>query len=231
MLLQIDSINTFYGPSQAIHDVSFSVENREVVALLGRNGAGKTTTLRSIMGLNQAASGTITFDGKDISRLPPQAISKLGITLVPETRDPFVLLTVKENIMLGYRPGSPFTLDRLMDLFPLLAELLKKKGGELSGGQQQMMVMARGLAMGPRLLLLDEPSQGLAPIMVKAVSSVLNQLKGEDLTILLVEQNLNMALDLSDRVVVLEDGTVADTFTSAEGRSNPGRLEQYLAVH
>lgn len=231
MLLQIDSINTFYGPSQAIHDVSFSVGNREVVALLGRNGAGKTTTLRSIMGLNQAASGTITFDGKDISRLPPQAISKLGITLVPETRDPFVLLTVKENIMLGYRPGSPFTLDRLMDLFPLLAELLKKKGGELSGGQQQMMVMARGLAMGPRLLLLDEPSQGLAPIMVKAVSSVLNQLKGEDLTILLVEQNLNMALDLSDRVVVLEDGTVADTFTSAEGRSNPGRLEQYLAVH
>lgn len=231
MLLKIDSINTFYGPSQAIHGVSFDIGNREVVALLGRNGAGKSTTLRSIMGLNPVASGTVAFDGKDISRHSPQAISRLGITLVPETRDPFVLLTVKENIMLGYRPGSPYTLDRLMDLFPLLEELLKKKGGELSGGQQQMMVMARGLAMGPRVLLLDEPSQGLAPIMVKAVANVLKQLKGEDLTLLLVEQNLNMALEIADRVVVLENGCVADAFTSEEGRSNPGRLEQYLAVH
>lgn len=231
MLLKIDSINTFYGPSQAIHGVSFDIGNREVVALLGRNGAGKSTTLRSIMGLNQVASGTIAFDGQDISRQSPQAISRMGITLVPETRDPFVLLTVKENIMLGYRPGSPYTLDRLMDLFPLLAELLKKKGGELSGGQQQMMVMARGLAMGPRVLLLDEPSQGLAPIMVKAVASVLKQLKGEDLTLLLVEQNLSMALEIADRVVVLENGSVADTFTSEEGRLNPDRLEKYLAVH
>ncbi|ANN77815.1 ABC transporter ATP-binding protein [Bordetella flabilis] len=231
MLLNVDSINTYYGPSQAIHDVSFGVGNREVVALLGRNGAGKSTTLRSIMGLNSPASGTIVFDGKDISRSSPQAISRLGITLVPETRDPFVLLTVKENIMLGYRPSSPYTLDRLMDLFPMLKELLRKKGGELSGGQQQMMVMARGLAMGPRLLLLDEPSQGLAPIMVKAVASVLKALKGDDLTILLVEQNLNMALDIADRVVVLENGAVADTFGCAEARGNPARLEQYLAVH
>ncbi|OZI66955.1 ABC transporter ATP-binding protein [Bordetella genomosp. 11] len=231
MLLKVDSINTYYGPSQAIHDVSFEIGNREVVAVLGRNGAGKSTTLRSIMGLNGAASGTITFDGKDITRLSPHAISRLGVTLVPETRDPFVLLTVRENIMLGYRPGSPYTLDRLMDLFPLLKELLRKKGGELSGGQQQMMVMARGLAMGPRLLLLDEPSQGLAPIMVKAVANVLNQLKGDDLTILLVEQNLNMALDIADRVVVLENGAVADSFGSAEARATPARLEQYLAVH
>ncbi|MDQ2140671.1 ABC transporter ATP-binding protein [Alcaligenaceae bacterium B3P038] len=231
MLLQVNSINTFYGPSQAIHDVSFDIESREVVALLGRNGAGKTTTLRSIMGLNNVAQGSITLDGNDISRSPPQSISRLGVTLVPETRDPFVLLTVRENILLGYREGSPYTLDRLMDLFPLLKELLKKKGGEVSGGQQQMMVMARGLAMGPRLLLLDEPSQGLAPIMVKTVASVLSALKQDDLTILLVEQNLSMALDIADRVVVLENGAVADTFTSAEGRANPGRLEQYLAVH
>lgn len=231
MLLQVNAINTFYGPSQAIHDVSFDIGAREVVALLGRNGAGKTTTLRSIMGLNNVAQGSITLDGKDISHSPPQAISRLGVTLVPETRDPFVLLTVRENILLGYREGSPYTLDRLMDLFPLLKELLKKKGGELSGGQQQMMVMARGLAMGPRLLLLDEPSQGLAPIMVKTVASVLNALKQDDLTILLVEQNLSMALDIADRVVVLENGAVADTFSSAEGRANPSRLEQYLAVH
>lgn len=231
MLLQVNAINTFYGPSQAIHDVSFDIGAREVVALLGRNGAGKTTTLRSIMGLNNVAQGSITLDGKDISRSSPQSISRLGVTLVPETRDPFVLLTVQENILLGYREGSPYTLDRLMDLFPLLKELLKKKGGELSGGQQQMMVMARGLAMGPRLLLLDEPSQGLAPIMVKTVASVLNALKQDDLTILLVEQNLSMALDIADRVVVLENGAVADTFSSAEGRANPSRLEQYLAVH
>jgi branched-chain amino acid transport system ATP-binding protein len=231
MLLNVDCINTYYGPSQAIHDVSFGIGNREVVALLGRNGAGKSTTLRSIMGLNSPASGAIVFDGKDISRSSPQAISRLGITLVPETRDPFVLLTVKENIMLGYRPGSPYPLDRLMDLFPMLKELLRKKGGELSGGQQQMMVMARGLAMGPRLLLLDEPSQGLAPIMVKAVANVLKALKGDDLTILLVEQNLNMALDIADRVVVLENGAVADSFGAAEARENPARLEQYLAVH
>lgn len=231
MLLQVNAINTFYGPSQAIHDVSFDIGAREVVALLGRNGAGKTTTLRSIMGLNNVAQGSITLDGKDISRSSPQSISRLGVTLVPETRDPFVLLTVRENILLGYREGSPYTLDRLMDLFPLLKELLKKKGGELSGGQQQMMVMARGLAMGPRLLLLDEPSQGLAPIMVKTVASVLNALKQDDLTILLVEQNLSMALDIADRVVVLENGAVADTFSSADGRANPSRLEQYLAVH
>jgi len=231
MLLQVNAINTFYGPSQAIHDVSFDIGAREVVALLGRNGAGKTTTLRSIMGLNNVAQGSITLDGKDISRSSPQSISRLGVTLVPETRDPFVLLTVRENILLGYREGSPYTLDRLMDLFPLLKELLKKKGGELSGGQQQMMVMARGLAMGPRLLLLDEPSQGLAPIMVKTVASVLNALKQDDLTILLVEQNLSMALDIADRVVVLENGAVADTFSSTEGRANPSRLEQYLAVH
>jgi len=231
MLLSVDAINTFYGPSQAIHDVSFGIGSREVVALLGRNGAGKSTTLRSIMGLNNAARGSISFDGRDITRLSPHAISRLGITLVPETRDPFLLLTVRENIMLGYRPGSPYTLDRLMDLFPLLKELLKKKGGELSGGQQQMMVMARGLAMGPRLLLLDEPSQGLAPIMVKSVASVLKQIKDDDLAILLVEQNLNMALDIADRVVVLENGAVADTFTSTQGRDDPARLEQYLAVH
>lgn len=231
MLLEVQDINTYYGPSQAIHNVSFNVGDSEVVALLGRNGAGKSTTLRSIMGLNGAASGRIQYAGQDITRMSPQAIARLGVTLVPETRDPFVLLTVRENILLGYREGTPYTLDRLMDLFPLLRELLKKKGGELSGGQQQMMVMARGLAMGPRLLLLDEPSQGLAPIMVKAVANVLSQLKGDGLTILLVEQNLNMALELADRVVVLENGSVADTFDSATGRAQPERLEQYLAVH
>jgi len=231
MLLTVDAIDTFYGPSQAVHGVSFEVGEREVVALLGRNGAGKTTCLRSIMGLSPVAAGRIRFDGADISARAPHAISQLGLTLVPETRDPFVLLTVRENIMLGHRKGSPYTLDRLMHLFPLLEELLKKKGGELSGGQQQMMVMARGLAMGPRLLLLDEPSQGLAPIMVKAVAGVLSALKQDGLTLVLVEQNLKMALELADRVVVLENGAVADAFPASDGLAQPERLERYLAVH
>jgi branched-chain amino acid transport system ATP-binding protein len=230
-MLDVNGIDTFYGPSQAVHDVSFKVAARETVALLGRNGAGKTTTLRSVMGLSPIARGSIRFEDTDIARLPPHTIARFGVTLVPETRDPFVLLTVRENILLGYRKGSPFTLERLIHLFPLLEELLAKKGGELSGGQQQMMVMARGLATGPKLLLLDEPSQGLAPIMVKAVVRVLSELKGTDLALLLVEQNLQMALDIADRVVVLENGAVADTLTSGEARADPQRLEQYLSVH
>ena len=230
-MLDVNGIDTFYGPSQAVHDVSFKVAARETVALLGRNGAGKTTTLRSVMGLSPIARGSIHFEGADIARLPPHTIARFGLTLVPETRDPFVLLTVRENILLGYRKGSPFTLERLIHLFPLLEELLAKKGGELSGGQQQMMVMARGLATGPKLLLLDEPSQGLAPIMVKAVVRVLNELKGTDLALLLVEQNLQMALDIADRVVVLENGAVADTMTSSEARADPQRLEEFLSVH
>jgi branched-chain amino acid transport system ATP-binding protein len=230
-MLDVNGIDTFYGPSQAVHDVSFKVAARETVALLGRNGAGKTTTLRSVMGLSPIARGSIRFEGTDIARLPPHTIARFGLTLVPETRDPFVLLTVRENILLGYRKGSPFTLERLIHLFPLLEELLAKKGGELSGGQQQMMVMARGLATGPKLLLLDEPSQGLAPIMVKAVVRVLSELKGTDLALLLVEQNLQMALDIADRVVVLENGAVADTLTSSEARADPQRLEQFLSVH
>jgi len=230
-MLDVNGIDTFYGPSQAVHDVSFKVAARETVALLGRNGAGKTTTLRSVMGLSPIARGSIHFEGTDIARLPPHNIARFGLTLVPETRDPFVLLTVRENILLGYRKGSPFTLERLIHLFPLLEELLAKKGGELSGGQQQMMVMARGLATGPKLLLLDEPSQGLAPIMVKAVVRVLSELKGTDLALLLVEQNLQMALDIADRVVVLENGAVADTLTSSEARADPQRLEQFLSVH
>jgi branched-chain amino acid transport system ATP-binding protein len=231
MLLTVDSINTFYGPSQALHGVSLEVGRQEVVALLGRNGAGKTTTLRSIMGLNPVSSGRITFDGEDISRLPAHTIARIGVTLVPETRDPFVLLTVRENILLGYRPGSPYNLERILHLFPLLGELLHKKGGELSGGQQQLMVIARGLAMGPKVLLLDEPSQGLAPIMVNAVGKALNELKKEDLSILLVEQNLQMALDVADRAFVIEDGVIVDKFSAAEGLNDPSRLEKHLVIH
>src|SRR5690606_33091219 len=137
MMLSVESINTFYGPSQAIHDISFKVDENQVLALLGRNGAGKSTTLRSIMAVNPISSGRIRYNGRDIATMASNAIAALGITLVPETRDPFYLLTVRENILLGHRKGSPYSLDRLMALFPLLEPLLAKKGGELSGGQQQ----------------------------------------------------------------------------------------------
>lgn len=231
MLLEVDGIDTYYGQSQALHGVSFSVTEGEIVALLGRNGAGKTTSLRSIMGLSRVAAGAIRFAGEDVSALRASQIAHLGITLVPETRDPFSLLSVEENILLGYRKGSPFPLHRLMRMFPLLDELRHRKGGELSGGQQQLMVMARGLAMGPRLLLLDEPSQGLAPVMVNAVAEVLGVLKAEQLTTVLVEQNLRMALQVADRVVVLEDGRTVDTMSAAQATTDPDRLAAHLAVH
>ncbi|TWS98486.1 ABC transporter ATP-binding protein [Reyranella sp. CPCC 100927] len=230
-MLSIDAIDTFYGQSQALHGVSFDVAQGEILALLGRNGAGKTTTLRAIMGLNRVARGAVRFDGRVISGLPAHKVARIGVTLVPETRDAFSLLSVEENIQLGYRKGSPYTLERLLEMFPIIREFRSKKGGELSGGQQQLMVMARGLAMGPRLLLLDEPSQGLAPIMVNAVADVLSALKRERLTVILVEQNLRMALDVADRVVILEDGVAVDSLTQAAALADPGRVEKHLVVH
>jgi branched-chain amino acid transport system ATP-binding protein len=230
-LLKVEGIDAYYGRSQALFGVSFDVGRRQVVAIVGRNGAGKTTTLRAIMGLTRVKKGTISFDSKHIDKLMPYQIARSGIGYVPETRDSFSLLTVEENIMLGYRAGSPYDLDRIVGWFPELAGLLKRRGSELSGGQQQMMVIGRGLAPAPRLLLLDEPSQGLAPIMVKRVSETLAALRGEDLSVVLVEQNIGFALSLADRVVVMENGIVVDRLDSAEGRRDPERIERYLGIH
>ncbi|TXL70438.1 ABC transporter ATP-binding protein [Vineibacter terrae] len=230
-MLTLSSIDAYYGQSQALHGVSFDVAEGEILALLGRNGAGKTTTLRAIMGLNRVARGVVRFDGRVISGLPTHKIARAGVTLVPETRDAFSLLSVEENIRLGYRTGSPYTVERLLEMFPIIREFRLKKGGELSGGQQQLMVMARGLAMGPKLLLLDEPSQGLAPIMVNAVAEVLSALRRDRLTVILVEQNLRMALDVADRVVILEDGVAVDALSRAAALADPARVEKHLAVH
>jgi branched-chain amino acid transport system ATP-binding protein len=230
-LLSVDGIDAHYGRSQALFNVSFDVGRREVVAIVGRNGAGKTTTLRSIMGLNAVKQGAITFDGKQISGRRPHDIARAGIGYVSETRDAFSLLSVEENIMLGYRSGSPYDLQRILGWFPELSGLMRRRGSELSGGQQQMMVIGRGLAPGPRLLLLDEPSQGLAPVIVKTVARVLAQLRGEDLSIVLVEQNLSFALSIADRVVVMENGCVVDRLSIDESRRNPDRIERYLAIH
>ncbi|WP_157341750.1 ABC transporter ATP-binding protein [Bradyrhizobium pachyrhizi] len=230
-LLDVEAIDAHYGRSQALFNVSFDVGRREVVALLGRNGAGKTTTLRSIMGLNTVSQGAISFEGNRISGRRPHEIARSGISYVPETRDPFSLLTVEENIMLGYRDGSPYDLKRILSWFPDLAGLIQRRGSQLSGGQQQMMVIGRGLAPGPRLLLLDEPSQGLAPVIVKMVGRVLAELRGEDLSIVLVEQNLNLALSVADRIVVMENGSVVDRLSAEEGRRHPERIERYLTIH
>lgn len=231
MLLTLDSVNTFYGRSQALHDVSFSVGQKEVVAVLGRNGAGKTTVLRSILGLTPPKSGSIRFENQEIAGQPTHKLARAGISFVPETRDAFALLSVEENIMLGHRPGSPYGLERILNWFPALRELLKRKGTQLSGGQQQMMVIGRGLAPGPKLLLLDEPSQGLAPIIVKQVADVLHELRGENLSIVLVEQNLKLALEVATRIVVIESGVVVDQMTAEEGRAQPQCIEKYLAVN
>jgi branched-chain amino acid transport system ATP-binding protein len=231
MLLNVEAVDAYYGRSQALFNVSFDVGRREVVALVGRNGAGKTTTLRTIMGLNVAREGAISFDGKRISGQRPHHIARAGIGYVPETRDAFSLLTVEENIMLGYRSGSPYDLRRILGWFPELAGLMHRRGSQLSGGQQQMMVIGRGLAPGPPLLLLDEPSQGLAPVIVRIVARVLSELRGEDLSIVLVEQNLNFALSVADRVVVMENGCVVDRLSAAESREHPERIERYLAIH
>lgn len=230
-LLDVAGIDAFYGRSQALFDVSFSVGASEVVAVLGRNGAGKTTTLRTIMGFNAPGQGTIRFAGELISGQKPHRIARRGIGYVPETRDAFSLLTVEENIMLGYRAGSPYTLERFLGWFPELGGLTRRRGAQLSGGQQQMMVIGRGLAPGPRLLLLDEPSQGLAPVVVKSVARVLAELRREKLSIVLVEQNLAFALAIADRVIVLENGAVVDSLTAEEGRRDAARIERYLAVH
>lgn len=230
-LLEMAGVDAFYGRSQALFDVSFSVGAREVVAILGRNGAGKTTTLRTIMGFNAPGRGSVRFDGRLISGQKPHRIARQGIGYVPETRDAFSLLTVEENIMLGYRAGSPYTLERFLGWFPELRGLTRRRGSQLSGGQQQMMVIGRGLAPAPRLLLLDEPSQGLAPVVVKSVARVLSELRGENLSIILVEQNLALALEIADRVIVMENGTVVDILTAQEGRRAPARIERYLAIH
>jgi branched-chain amino acid transport system ATP-binding protein len=231
VLLDIDGIDAFYGRSQALFGVSISVGRNEVVAVVGRNGAGKTTTLRAIMGLTRVEGGKISFDLKRIDRLKPYQIARAGISYVPETRDPFSLLTVEENIMLGYRDGSPYDLQRIVGWFPDLADLMHRRGSELSGGQQQMMVIGRGLTPGPRLLLLDEPSQGLAPVVVKKVAEALTALRKENIAVVLVEQNLEFALSLADRVIVMENGTVVDTMSASEGRRSPERIERYIGIH
>jgi len=213
-----------------LHGLSLRVAEGEVVAMLGRNGAGKTTTLRCITGLNPPRRGEIRYQGRSIAGAPPHRIARMGIALVPETRDIFSYLTVKENLVIAQRAGSRWRMEAVLGRFPKLADRLANKGRELSGGEQQMLAIARALLTGPELLLLDEPSQGLAPLVVNAVMDTIRGLKAERVSMLLVEQNAEMALQLADRVYVIDHGTVVFEGTPAALRAERQVTATYLGV-
>jgi len=229
-MIELNKINTFYGLGHILHDLSLRVGEGEVVALLGRNGAGKTTTMRSIAGLTPPRSGEIRYKGSNIAGLPAYRVSRLGIALVPETRDIFSFLSTKENLSIAARKGSRWQVDSVLERFPRLKERLGNKGRQLSGGEQQMLAIARALLTGPELLLLDEPSQGLAPIVVETVMDTIRDLKKERVSMLLVEQNAEMALRLADRVYVIDHGTVVFEGTPAALRANTQVTTTYLGV-
>ena len=230
MILDVRSIDTFYGLGHILHGLSLGVAEGEVVALLGRNGAGKTTTLRSISGLTPPRAGEIRYQGRNIAGLKPNELSRLGIALVPETRDIFSFLTARENLAIAQRRGSRWQIDTVLERFPGLRERMPHKGRELSGGEQQMLAIARALLTGPELLLLDEPSQGLAPLVVNAVMSTIQELKKERVSMLLVEQNAEMTLRLADRVYVIDHGTVVFEGTPAALRAARQVTTTYLGV-
>jgi branched-chain amino acid transport system ATP-binding protein len=230
VILEVKGIDTFYGLGHILHGLSLSVAEGEVVALLGRNGAGKTTTLRSVTGLTPPKKGEILYKGRNIAGLDAHRISQIGIALVPETRGIFSYLTARENLAIAQRKGSRWQLDTVLGRFPALRERLESKGHLLSGGEQEMLAIARALMTGPDLLLLDEPSQGLAPLVVNAVMDTIRELKNQRVSMLLVEQNAEMALQLADRVYVVDHGTVVFEGTPERLRADQQVTATYLGV-
>ena len=233
-LLQVEGLDGWYGRAQALFGVGLTVAPGEVVALLGRNGAGKSTTFKAIAGLLDRRDGRVTFDGTDVSRLPTPALVRQGLAYVPEDRRIFADLTVEENLEVGRQPprqgAAPWTAERLFALFPNLAEMRRRRGGAMSGGEQQMLSIARSLMGNPRLVLLDEPSEGLAPKIVEDMALAILALKREGLSILLSEQNLHFARLISDRAVVIDRGHVRLTGTLAEVDADPEACAAYLSV-
>jgi branched-chain amino acid transport system ATP-binding protein len=231
-MLDLENVNAYYGDSHILHGVSLAVNEGEVVCLLGRNGAGKTTTILTIMGYLKPRPGRILYGGRDIAALPPYAVARLGFGFVPQERGIFPSLTVRENLTVFARAsaGSRWTLERILELFPSLRARERNLGFQLSGGEQQMLSIARALMLNPSLLLLDEPSEGLAPMIVQGIVEVLKNLKREGLAILLVEQNLRTALAVADRHHVMNKGEICFTGSSAELASNEFVLRNYLSV-
>ena len=231
-MLDLDQVDAYYGDSHILHGVSLTVRDGEVVCLLGRNGAGKTTTIMTVMGYLHPRRGAIRYHGRDIATLPPYAVARLGFGLVPQERGIFKSLTVRENLTVFARTRgkSYWTLERIFALFPNLQARERNLGFPLSGGEQQMLSIARALMLNPSLLLLDEPSEGLAPMIVQEIVAVLKRLKGEGLAILLVEQNLRAALAVADRHHVMNKGAICFTGSTAELEGNEQVLHSYLSV-
>jgi branched-chain amino acid transport system ATP-binding protein len=233
-LLEVSDIRTHYGSIEALKGVSLTVEEGDVVTLIGSNGAGKSTTLRSISGLTPASSGRISFAGQDITRVPAHDIVAYGIALSPEGRHCFPRMTVRENLDLGahHRRGAEVAadLERVFELFPRLQEREKQKAGTMSGGEQQMLAIGRALMARPRLLMLDEPSMGIAPILVQRIYETIGAINRDGVTILLVEQNANYALDISARGYVLETGRVVLANNSDQLRDDPEVQRAYLGT-
>ena len=231
-MLELEEVHAYYGDSHILHGVSFSVRDGEIVCILGRNGAGKTTTILTIMGYLKPRTGRITYHGRPIAGLPPYVIARQGFGFVPQERGIFQSLTIRENLTVFARSEktSPWTIDRIFRLFPALREREKNLGFQLSGGEQQMLSIARALMLNPSLLLLDEPSEGLAPMIVQEIITVIHSLKDEGLAILLVEQNLHTALAAADRHHVMSKGEICFTGGSAELENNDFVMKNYLAV-
>ena len=230
-MLKVDNLNVYYGKIHAIRDVSFEVNTGEIVSLIGANGAGKTTTLHTVSGLLRSTTGSITFDEKDISHLEPHKLIKYGIAHVPEGRHVFLQMTVLENLEMGafsMNKVSKEDIERVYDLFPRLKERKSQVAGTLSGGEQQMLAMGRAIMGHPKLLMLDEPSMGLSPILVDQIFSIIKDLHSIGTTILLVEQNAGKALKISDRAYVLESGRIVLSGTGKELSESPEIKKAYL---
>lgn len=232
--LSIQGINTYYGYSHVLHDVSLDVPQGTVVALLGRNGVGKTTTLRSVMGLTPARSGRVLFRDEDITKVPPHLISRKGIGYVPQGRRLFNSLTVREHLTVYHRKGpdggDAWTPDRVLEFFPRLKERYSSKGGELSGGERQMLAIARALVTNPRLIVLDEPTEGLAPLVVAEVGRLILKVKEEGFAILLTEQKLRFALSLADDVYLMSKGQIVFHSSPQELDGNEEVKKLYLGL-
>ena len=223
--IEVSGLNTFYGKSHILHDVSLSAAEGSITTLLGRNGAGKTTMMRSIMGLTPSRSGSVKVFGHEVSKLAPYRVARLRVGYVPEGRRVFPNLTVEDNLKVPQGDTGPFDIPRIYQIFPRLAERKMNRGRQLSGGEQEMLSIARALLLNPKVLILDEPSQGLAPLIVKDVFRIVTTMKQEGMTVLLVEQNVRMALDIADTAYVLDHGIVVHHGPAAALAADEGLIQ------
>jgi branched-chain amino acid transport system ATP-binding protein len=230
-MLALEGLQAWYGESQVLHGVSLRVQEGEVVTLIGRNGAGKTTTLKCIMGIHQQKRGKIALDGMDLSSISPQRIARRGIGYVQDDRGIFASLSVLENLLLPpVLADASWSLDQIFAVFPGLKDRMKQSGSKLSGGEQQMLAIARVLRMGARILLMDEPTEGLAPLLIRRVGEVLQEIKSHGLTVLLVEQNLRFAMTLADRHYLIVNGATVASYSNQEMIQRERELLEYLGV-